>query len=70
MTLASCQEAIFCFNVASRRDAPVRISSTRSSSSRRASSFISSSSGCSVQRDGYPISTGMTASVPYASRNG
>ncbi|MCI93447.1 hypothetical protein A2U01_0114745, partial [Trifolium medium] len=36
----------------------------------RASSFISSSSGCSVRRDGSPISTGMTAFVPYASRNG
>ncbi|PNX68524.1 hypothetical protein L195_g064018, partial [Trifolium pratense] len=64
MTLTSCRAAIFCLRVASRRDAPVRISSTRSSSSRRASSFISSSSGCSVRRDGSPTSTGMTASVP------
>ncbi|MCI65250.1 hypothetical protein A2U01_0086508, partial [Trifolium medium] len=51
-------------------DAPVRISSMRSSSSLKASSFISSSSGCSVRQDGSPISTGMTAFVPYASRNG
>ncbi|MCI61055.1 hypothetical protein A2U01_0082311, partial [Trifolium medium] len=70
MTLASCRTTIFCFKVASRRDAPVLISSTGSSSSLRASSFISSSSGCSVRRDGSLISTGMTASVPYASRNG
>ncbi|MCI90900.1 hypothetical protein A2U01_0112194, partial [Trifolium medium] len=35
-----------------------------------ASSFISSSSGCSVRRDGSHISTGMTAFVPYTSRNG
>ncbi|MCI29539.1 hypothetical protein A2U01_0050748, partial [Trifolium medium] len=41
--------------VASRIDASVRISSMKSSSSLRASSFIS---------------TEMTASVPYASRNG
>ncbi|MCI52627.1 hypothetical protein A2U01_0073873, partial [Trifolium medium] len=47
-----------------------RISSTRSNSSLRASSFISSSSGCSVHRDGSLISTGMTASVPYTSLNG
>ncbi|MCI41860.1 hypothetical protein A2U01_0063094 [Trifolium medium] len=70
MTLASCRAAIFCFKVASRRNVPVRISSTRFSSSLRASSFISSSSGCSVRRDDSPISTGMTASVPYAIRNG
>ncbi|MCI11454.1 hypothetical protein A2U01_0032555 [Trifolium medium] len=55
---------------ASRRDAPDRISSTRSSSSRSASSFISSPSGCSVRRDGSPISTGTTASIPNTSRNG
>ncbi|MCI77721.1 hypothetical protein A2U01_0098991, partial [Trifolium medium] len=48
--------------MASRRDAPVLICSTRSSSSLRASSFISSSSECSVRRVGSPISTGMTAS--------
>ncbi|MCI94213.1 hypothetical protein A2U01_0115511, partial [Trifolium medium] len=53
-----------------RRDVPVLISSTRSSSSLRASLFISSSSVCSVRRDGSPISTGMTASVRYANRNG
>ncbi|MCI58464.1 hypothetical protein A2U01_0079719, partial [Trifolium medium] len=51
-------------------DAPVRISSMRSNSSLRASSFISSSSGYSVHRDGSPISTGMTASIPYTSLNG
>ncbi|MCI01889.1 hypothetical protein A2U01_0022918 [Trifolium medium] len=50
-------------------DAPVRISSTRSNSSLRASSFISSSSGHSVRRDGSLISTGITASVPYTNRN-
>ncbi|MCI46026.1 hypothetical protein A2U01_0067266, partial [Trifolium medium] len=64
MTLASFRAAVFCFKVASRRDAPVRISLTRYSSSLRASSFISCSSSCSVRRDGSPISTGMTASVP------
>ncbi|MCI37360.1 hypothetical protein A2U01_0058584, partial [Trifolium medium] len=70
MTLASCRAAIFCFGVASRRDAPVQISSTRSSSSLRASSFISSSSGCSARRDGSPISTGMIAFVSYTSLKG
>ncbi|GAU23469.1 hypothetical protein TSUD_81510 [Trifolium subterraneum] len=62
--------AIFCLRVASRREALVLSSSTRSSSYLSNSSFISSSGGYSILEDGSPISTGITASVPYVNRKG
>ncbi|GAU36979.1 hypothetical protein TSUD_150150 [Trifolium subterraneum] len=70
MTLLSCRAAIFCLRVASRKEAPVLSSSTRSNSSLNNSSFISSSRGYSILEDGSPISTGITASVPYVNRKG
>ena len=60
----------FCLSEASRRAAPVLISSTRSSSSLRATLLFSLSRGASVHLEGSSISTGITASVPYVSRNG
>ncbi|PNX83338.1 hypothetical protein L195_g039379 [Trifolium pratense] len=70
MTFLSCRFAIFCFNVASRRVAPSRSSSKRSSSSLSISWLSSPSRGISVRNDDAPVSTGITASVPYVNRNG
>ncbi|MCH84394.1 hypothetical protein A2U01_0005226 [Trifolium medium] len=49
---------------ASRRAASSRSSSIRSNSSLSNSSFNSSSTGAFVLREGYPISTGISASIP------
>ncbi|CAJ2652476.1 unnamed protein product [Trifolium pratense] len=70
MTFLSCRFAIFCFKVASRRAAPSRSSSKRSSSSLSISWLSSPSRGTSVRKDDAPVSTGITASVPYVSRKG
>ncbi|MCI61726.1 hypothetical protein A2U01_0082983 [Trifolium medium] len=56
--------AILCFKEASRRVAPSRGSSSRSSSSLSISLFISSSKGISVLNDDAHVSTGITTSVP------
>ncbi|MCI62386.1 hypothetical protein A2U01_0083643, partial [Trifolium medium] len=70
MTFLSCLFAIFCFKEASRRAAPSRSSSRRSNSSLSISSFSSSLIGVSVLKDDAPVSTGITASVPYVKRKG
>ncbi|MCI55585.1 hypothetical protein A2U01_0076836, partial [Trifolium medium] len=62
--------AILYFNEASRRAAPSQSSSRRSNSSLSISSFSSSSIAISVLKDNAPVSTGITASVPYVNRKG
>ncbi|MCI82901.1 hypothetical protein A2U01_0104175, partial [Trifolium medium] len=63
MTLRLCRAATFCLRHASRREAAVRSTSTRSSSSRIALSFSSSDSGWVVRHVSSSTSTGITASV-------